>query len=168
MSASLAPYLDRVRVELETGLAAMEDQPLESPYPIRPIVELKTGQSVKERTIRHSSKEYCLLESSTNSLRLSLSFKQAQGDSIDQAILSKYTRFFQQRAERYTILRRKAVPGYSISFLVTNTHVANFGGNAILEMILDFIAQVDRECSHVKISVNARARFVATEFLKSF
>lgn len=38
----------------------------------------------------------------------------------------------------------------------------------IVNVIIDFASQFDRECSHVKISVNARARLVATEFLKSF
>ena len=76
--------------------------------------------------------------------------------------------FFQQRAEKYVILRRKPVEGYSLSFLVLNTHIAKYGQDDILNVIQELLSQLDRECSDVKISINARARLVATEFMKAF
>jgi hypothetical protein len=52
--------------------------------------------------------------------------------------------------------------------VLNNTHLTKYGGDDILQTILDFVSHIDRECSEVKISINARARLVATEFLKAF
>jgi actin related protein 2/3 complex subunit 4 len=52
--------------------------------------------------------------------------------------------------------------------LILNTHLTKYGKDNILQTILDFVSHIDRECSEVKISINARARLVATEFLKAF
>lgn len=173
MSSSLAPYLGQVRSVLERSLPSMECYSSSTQsYPIRPHVELRSGPVTSDFVLRpRSTKERCLVESSSNSIRVSFLFKQQNrddGDPIEKSILSKYMKFFQQRADQYVILRRKPLDGYSISFLVLNKHVAKYGQEAILQTILDFVSQLDRECSHVKISVNARARLVATEFMKAF
>ena len=178
MSSSLILYTDRVRAELEQSFSSMDVDAVPSSaakpssYPIRPHVELRSGP-VTSKIILHprtSTKEYCLVESSSNSVRVSFLFRQQQDDAdqIEQTILSKYIKFFQQRAEDYEILRRKPVEGFSISFLVLNAHVTKYSKEAILQVILDFVSRLDRECSHVKISINARARLVATEFMKAF
>ena len=174
MSSSLAPYLDQIRTEIEQSFAAMDEVSASSSskYPIRPHVELQKGL-VRSKELQRggkSKKECCLVESSSNSVRVSFLFKQQHQDAdpIEQSILSKYMKFFQQRADQYSILRRKPVEGYSISFLVLNTHVCKFGTDQILQVILDFLSQLDRECSDVKISINARARLIATEFMKEF
>jgi hypothetical protein len=198
MSKSLTPYLAQVCQELERSIKNMELQEPEkcqsynqeeaNEYPIRPMVEL--GGLVESCRIQHSAREYCLFESSKNSIRLSFAFKQQCSDAIDQTVLEKYMRFFQQRAPVYEILRRKPVEciskeeskipshdhqpsqarpsSYSISFLITGGHVQNYGKTTLVATVLDFLGQVDKECSHVKISINARARFVAADFLKSF
>lgn len=215
MPANLHPYLAQVRQELEYSIQGMELREPQSCVhemeataidefvPIRPIVEFPHLGVVETRRMQHSAREYCLMESSKNSIRLSFAFKQQFSDAIDQTILEKYVRFFQQRAPVYEILRRKtpdfseAVAGvpvvepfkknkavsrhthpvdadkiqqssYSISFLITNKHVQKYGQAAVVATILDFVSQFDKECSHVKISTNALARSVATDFLKSF
>lgn len=208
LDSSLTPYLTKVRHEIERSIKRMEVATYpcregggmnnNEGYPIRPIVEFPHLGLVETRRIQHSAREYCLLESSKNSVRLSFAFKQQHSaDAIDRTILEKYVRFFQQRAPIYDILRRKPVvvlvgvasssennsnsnssttqspeftdlPVYSISFLVTNHHVQKYGGETVVATIMNFASRVDKECSHVKISINARARFVAAEFLKSF
>ena len=57
-----------------------------------------------------------LIEPSVNSVRMSVCIKQA--DEIEEILTRKFTRFLMQRAEQFVILRRKAVTGYDISFLV--------------------------------------------------
>lgn len=60
----------------------------------------------------HSLILYLDIEPSVNSVRISLSIKQA--DEIEKVLVHKFTRFLQQRAESFFILRRKPVKvGYS-------------------------------------------------------
>lgn len=148
-----------------------------STYPFRPIVEMtstsrhakrqdssKQGASVDRRRIERNQRERCLLETSSNSIRISFAFKQQTSDTLDQAILGKYVSFFQQRAVNYDILRRRSVGEYAISFLVTSEHKAKYGVDRLVATIYNFVKQVDKECSHVKISINAQARAVAAGF----
>ena len=48
---------------------------------------------------------------------------ESQSDDIERLLADKFTRFLMQRAEQFFVLRRKAVKGYDISFLVTNFHL---------------------------------------------
>ena len=181
-SSPSSSYLDQIRCHLNDAMTSLTKESLSSSksakrksskYPIRPHVELTGLGPVTQYLIskkNSNNKEKCLMEVSKNSIRVSFLFKQQSNttDPIDQSILSKYMKFFQQRAELYTILRRKPVSEYSVSFLILNSHVVQFGINNILQVILDFVSQVDRECSDVKITINARARLVASEFMKEF
>ena len=115
--------------------------------------------------------EQCLIESSTDSLRVSFLFKQqstASSNPLEASILYQWMRFFQQEAEEYKIVRRKAVDEYSISFLILNQHVRLLGAKTIENWILKFCGVLDRECSEIKIQVNAQARIATTEFFKAF
>jgi hypothetical protein len=182
MTSTTTHYFDQVRTKLDYALSGMEYPTTSAQgqdYPIRPYVELGMAPTTtikKERITRNNSKEHCLIESSSNSVRCSFLLKQQHTttDPIEQAIASKYLAFFQRRAEHYHILRRQPifdVEGgykYSISFLLLQTQLDKYGQEQMVDTILDFLGQVDRECSHVKISLNARARLVASEFLKAF
>jgi actin related protein 2/3 complex subunit 4 len=52
--------------------------------------------------------EKVLIEPSINSIRVSISIKQA--DEIEKILCHKFTRFMSMRAENFVILRRKALP----------------------------------------------------------
>ena len=60
------------------------------------------------------------------------------------------------------------IKGYSISFLVTNAHIDLYSKHMLIKFILNFIIEVDKEISALKISMNARGRSVANEFMKLF
>ena len=57
--------------------------------------------------ISRNDKEKVLIETSVNSLRVSIAIKQA--DEIERILAHKYTRFLMQRAESFVILRRKPI-----------------------------------------------------------
>lgn len=57
--------------------------------------------------ISRNEKERVLIESSINSLRVSIAIKQA--DDIERILVHKFTRFLTQRAENFVILRRKPI-----------------------------------------------------------
>ena len=80
--------------------------------------------------------EQVMIEGSINSVRISIMVKQS--DEIETLLCKKFMRFLMQRAENFVILRRKAMPGYDISFLITNFHTESM----IKHKLVDFVIQV--------------------------
>ena len=87
---------------------------------------------------------------------------------MDTILTQKFTRFLMQRADKFIILRRKAVKGYNISFLVTNAHLEYLIKAKLIDFIIKFMEDVDKEISDMKITVNTRGRDVAEHFLREF
>ena len=58
--------------------------------------------------------------------------------------------------------------GYDISFLVTNFHTEEMLKIKLVDFVIHFMKEIDSEISSMKLSVNSRARVVATQFLKQF
>ncbi|KVI00302.1 ARP2/3 complex, 20kDa subunit (P20-Arc) [Cynara cardunculus var. scolymus] len=129
--------------------------------------------------------EKCLIETSINSLRISLKVKQA--DELENILTKKFLRFLSMRAEAFQVLRRKPVQGYDISFLITNYHCEEMQKYKLIDFIVQFMEvrfqrtlitafdfmlhiclDIDKEISELKLSMNTRGRLVATEFLKQF
>jgi hypothetical protein len=104
-------------------------------------------------------------------------------------------RFMMMRAENFMILRRKPLPvsfwpasvhccsceslfdnrkinvflfsqGYDVSFLITNFHTEQMYKHKVVDFVIHFMEEIDKEISEMKLSVNARARICAEEFLK--
>ena len=82
--------------------------------------------------------------------RRSIRIKQL--DSMDTILTQKFTRFLMQRADKFIILRRKAVKGYNISFLVTNAHLEYLIKSKLIDFIIKFMEDVDKEISDMKIT----------------
>lgn len=116
--------------------------------------------------ISRNEKERVLIETSVNSVRVSISIKQA--DEIEKILCHKFTRFMMMRAENFIILRRKPIEGYDISFLITNFHTEAMYKHKLVDFVIHFMEEVDKEISELKLSVNSRARICAEEFLKRF
>ena len=114
--------------------------------------------------ISRTENERCFIESSINSVRVSIKIKQA--DEIEEILCKKFTSFLMQRAEQFVIMRRKPIKGYDISFLITHTHLENMWKHKLVDFIIEFMEDVDKEISAMKIAINARARLVASEFMK--
>ncbi|KAL8992583.1 MAG: hypothetical protein Q9169_006986, partial [Polycauliona sp. 2 TL-2023] len=55
--------------------------------------------------------------------------------------------------------------GYDISFLITNFHTEDMLKHKLVDFIIQFMEEVDKEISEMKLFLNARARFVAESFL---
>lgn len=89
--------------------------------------------------ISRNENERVLIESSVNSVRLSIKIKQA--DEIERILCHKFTRFMMQRAESFVVLRRKPVAGYDISFLITNTHTETMLKHKVVDFIIECVAR---------------------------
>ena len=117
-------------------------------------------------TICRTETERCLIEGSVNSVRVSIQIKQS--DEIEEILCHKFTRFLMQRSEQFIILRRKATEGYSISFLITHSHLEKMWKAKLVDFVIHFMEEIDKEISGMKIAINARARIVASEYMKKF
>lgn len=58
--------------------------------------------------------------------------------------------------------------GYDISFLITNFHSESMLKHKLVDFIIQFMEDVDKEISEMKLSLNARARIVAESYLATF
>ena len=58
--------------------------------------------------------------------------------------------------------------GYDISFLITNFHTEQMFKHKLVDFIIQFMEEIDKEINEMKLAVNSRARVSAEEFLKRF
>ncbi|PVG01261.1 putative ARP2/3 complex 20 kDa subunit [Serendipita vermifera] len=148
--SALRPYLAAVRSTLTAAMA----------------LENFASQVVERHNKPEVEKEQVLIESSFNSVRMSIRIKQQ--DDIEKILCHKFTRFMMMRAENFVILRRKPVTGYDISFLITNFHAETMLKHKLVDFIIEFMQEVDKEISETRLSLNTRARNVAESYLATF
>eukprot|EP00741_Cyanophora_paradoxa_P015805 tig00020904_g15258.t1 len=172
MAQTRTPYLQNIRQALNTALCLRNfPSQLVERHNVPEVETIGTELYSPELhlppiSIARNENEKTLIEPSINSVRMSVKVKQA--DEIEQILTRNFMRFLMQRAEDFSILRRKALPGYDISFLITHTHMEEMNKQKLIDFIIEFMQEIDREISEMKIDVNARARTIATEFLKQF
>lgn len=168
MSGSLKPYLQAVRCTLDAAICLENFGSQKVERHNKPEVEVKESSELllNPVIISRNEKERVLIEPSINSVRISIAIKQA--DEIERLLCHKFTNFMMRRAESFVILRRKKIEGYDISFLITNFHTEEMYRHKIIDFIINFMEEIDKEISEMKLCVNSRARIVAEEFLKLF
>ncbi|ETS84894.1 Actin-related protein 2/3 complex subunit 4 [Pestalotiopsis fici W106-1] len=144
MSQSLRPYLQCVRSSLTAALCLCNFASQTSERHNVPEIEAQTSPEVllNPLVIARNENERVLIEPSVNSVRISIKIKQA--DEIENIL------------------------GYDISFLITNFHTEEMLKHKLVDFIIQFMEEVDKEISEMKLFLNARARFVAESFLTPF
>ncbi|CAK5110509.1 unnamed protein product [Meloidogyne enterolobii] len=168
MSSTLQSYLDAVRKSLEAALCIRQFGSQVVERHNKPEVEIRTSKEVLlcPITISRNKQERVFIEPSINSVRISIGVKQA--DVIEKILCNKFSKFMCQRADNFIILRRKPLPGYDISFLITATHSEVMYKQKLIDFLIHFMQEIDKEISEMKLALNARARTSAEEFLKRF
>jgi actin related protein 2/3 complex subunit 4 len=167
-TSALKPYLDAVRNTL-TAATCVRNFPSQTvERHNKPEVEVRGSKELilNPLIVARTENESCLIEPSINSVRVSIRIKQA--DEIEEILCHKFTRFLMLRAEQFLIMRRKAIDGYDISFLITHQNMETMWKHKLIDFIIQFMDDIDKEISGMKIAINARARVVATEFMKQF
>ncbi|KAK3057247.1 Arp complex subunit [Extremus antarcticus] len=151
MSQSLRPYLSCVRSTLTAALSLSNFASQASERHNVPEIEAASSPEVllNPLIVSRNQEERVLVEPSINSVRVSIRIKQA--DEIEHILVHKFTRFLTQRAEAFFILRRKATPGYDISFLITNYHTEEMLKHKLVDFIIQFMEEVDKEISEMKL-----------------
>ena len=133
-------YLAEVRAALRLALCLRDWPSTTAERHNRPEVEDRGAKELllPPVTVARSERECVLIEPSINSARVSLRIKQA--DDTERLLVRKLAGFLQQRAEALTLLRRRPLPGYDLSFLVTAAHVGALDRDKLADYIVDFIA----------------------------
>jgi len=168
MTTSQKPYLACVRSTLNAAMCLQNFGCQEVERHNKPEVEVgKSPELVLNPVvISRNEGERVKIEPSINSMRVSIKIKQA--DILEEVLVAKFMRFLMQRAERFVVLRRKPIPGYDISFLVTNLHTEVMFKHKVVDFIIQFMEDIDKEVSEMKLGVNSRGRVVASKFLEQF
>jgi len=168
MANTLRPYLNAIRRTLDAAMCLENFGSQLVERHNKPEVEAHANKELllNPVVISRNSKEKVLIETSINSLRISVCVKQA--DDIEVILCKKFMRFLMQRAENFVILRRKAIKGYDISFLITNFHTEQMYRHKLVDFVIQFMEDIDKEINEMKLSTNARARTVAEEYLRQF
>ena len=127
-----------------------------------------SSSSSKNNSNNNGLSEVILVESSTNSFRVSVKLKHS--DELDAILTKQLSRFMRQRAEQFSIVRKKATnsDAFDLSFLVTQKHKKQFVNSSLVAFMVDFLKSVDGEISEQKLSVSSRGRAVVEEFLGGF
>jgi len=168
MAATLRPYLTAVRHTLTAAMCLENFSSQVVERHNKPEVEVRASRELllNPVVISRNEKEKVLIEASINSIRVSIAIKQA--DEIEKILCHKFMRFMMMRAESFVVLRRKPIEGYDISFLITNFHTEQMFKHKLVDFVIHFMEEIDKEISEMKLAVNARARICAEEFLKRF
>ncbi|XP_011853966.1 PREDICTED: actin-related protein 2/3 complex subunit 4 isoform X1 [Mandrillus leucophaeus] len=167
-TATLRPYLSAVRATLQAALCLENFSSQVVERHNKPEVEVRRCRELMSQKIGVRRPGYKVF------LALGVSFRETflsctpQADEIEKILCHKFMRFMMMRAENFFILRRKPVEGYDISFLITNFHTEQMYKHKLVDFVIHFMEEIDKEISEMKLSVNARARIVAEEFLKNF
>uniref|UniRef100_K7F480 Actin-related protein 2/3 complex subunit 4 n=1 Tax=Pelodiscus sinensis TaxID=13735 RepID=K7F480_PELSI len=163
-TATLRPYLNAVRATLQAALCLENFSSQVVERHNKPEVEVRSSKQLPSNLdpSQQASPSLCPFLQSVPVTRGIL-----QADEIEKILCHKFMRFMMMRAENFFILRRKPVEGYDISFLITNFHTEQMYKHKLVDFVIHFMEEIDKEISEMKLSVNARARIVAEEFLKN-
>ena len=108
-TANTTPYLRAVKRTLQAAMCVENFASQKIERHNKPEVEVKSSPEVLLGSVilSRSEKEKVLIESSINSLRVSVTIKQV--DEIEKLLCRKLMAFMMRRAENFIILRRKAI-----------------------------------------------------------
>lgn len=105
----MAPYLNCIRATLNAALCLTNFPSRVVERHNKPEIESKqTPETIlRPVLISRNSNEQCLIETSINSVRVSIKIKQA--DELEKLLTRRFTLFLMRRAENFFILRRKPI-----------------------------------------------------------
>jgi len=168
MATSQKPYFACVRSTLTAAMCLQNFGCQEVERHNKPEVEVGKAPELvlNPVVISRNESERVKIEPSINSMRVSIKIKQA--DVLEEVLVAKFMRFLMQRAERFVVLRRKPIEDYDISFLITNSHTETMFKHKVVDFVIQFMEDIDKEVSEMKLGVNSRGRVVATKFLEQF
>lgn len=132
-SGTLKPYLTAVRRTLTAAMCLENFSSQIVERHNKPEVEVRASKELllTPILISRNDKEKVLIESSINSMRISIAVKQA--DDLEKILCHNFTRFMTMRAEHFMILRRKPVEASNNWFIAPFLQIY-FHNNCVFKM----------------------------------
>ncbi|KAF1867823.1 hypothetical protein Lal_00018364 [Lupinus albus] len=132
-------YLTCIRNTLEASMCLQNFPCQEVERHNKPEVELKTSSELLLNSVLicRNEAEKCLIETSINSLRISLKMKQT--DELENILTKKFLRFLSMRAEAFQVLRRKPVQGIDREISELKVSVNTRGNLVATKFLKQFI-----------------------------
>jgi actin related protein 2/3 complex, subunit 4 len=128
----------------------------------KPEIEFGTSKELLLPPItisRPGGGETCLIEPAINSCRVSFRFK--GGDALDDSLAATFYRFVCMKAEELPLLRRTAVEGYHVSFLVTWAMLETHGMAKVITFLINFATEFPSFLCSLKCQVSQQNRKLA-------
>jgi actin related protein 2/3 complex subunit 4 len=166
MAESHKPYLAILRDTLDYALN-LRNFPSQIYEKInRPQVEVAESLELLNNPIIicKNEDERIEIESSINSVKINVVVKKHA--DLEDLIVDIYTNYLMNRADKLNILRKKAKEGYDISFLITNYHLDNYKKEEIIDYIVEFVQDLTKEITEMKLIVNSQSRLVSTYLME--
>ncbi len=166
MAESLKPFLAILRDTLDYALN-LRNFPSQIYEKInRPQVEVKESLELLNNPIiiSKNEEEKIEIEPSINSVRINIVIKKHA--DLEELLMGIYSNYLMNRADKLHILRKKAKEGFDISFLVTNYHLENYKKEEIIDYIVEFVQDLSKEITEMKLIVNSQSRLVSTNFME--
>lgn len=167
MAEIFKPYLCVIRDTLDFALD-LRNFPSQVYEKInRPQVEVRENDELlmKPIIICRNEEEKIEVEPSINSVRVNFVMKKHA--YLEELLINIYSRFLMNRADRLNILKKKPKEGFDITFLITNTHLENYRKEDIIDFIVEFIQDLEKEINEMKLMVNTQFRFSSTHFMEN-
>jgi actin related protein 2/3 complex subunit 4 len=167
MSAAQQAYFDCIKRTLHAAICLTSVPSPAVERHNKPEVEVQSTPELLGNPILicRDEQERTLIEPSINSVRVSLSFKMS--DANTRMIGEKYIGFLEKRAGAFHILRRKPVEGYDVSFLITNDEAETMHKHKVVDFIIQFVSDVEKDIAEMKSAINGRAHRAAVEWFQA-
>lgn len=166
MAEIFKPYLCIIRDTLDFALD-IRNFPSQVYEKInRPQVEVRENDELlmKPITICRNEEEKIEVEPSINSVRVNFVMKKHA--YLEELLINIYSRFLMNRADRLNILKKKPKEGFDITFLITNFHLETYKKEEIIDFIVEFIQDLEKEINEMKLMVNTQFRFSSAHFME--
>lgn len=167
MAEILKPYLCIIRDTLDFALN-LRNFPSQTFEKInRPQIEVAESEELlmKPITICRNEDEKVEVEPSINSVRINIVIKKHA--SLEELLMNIYSKYLMNRADRLNIFKKKPKKGYDFSFLITNYHMEIYKKEDIIDLIVEFIQDLEKEINEMKLIVNSQFRVSSTHFMEN-
>uniref|UniRef100_A0A7E4VVI3 Actin-related protein 2/3 complex subunit 4 n=1 Tax=Panagrellus redivivus TaxID=6233 RepID=A0A7E4VVI3_PANRE len=117
-------------------------------------------------TIARSTAERTVIDYSPNSVRVNICIRKF--DDLEKNLVQMVASFMQKRSDELYVMRKKPLPGYDFTFLITVDHLMRLSRRDIVKFILDFISHIDKETNMMRLAVNAHVRQAVQQFIAHY
>ncbi len=168
MAETQKPYLAILRDTLDFALDLRNFPSMTYEKINRPQVEVKENLELLNNPVVlcKNEEEKIEIEPSINSVRINILIK--KHSDVEDLLVDIYANYLMNRADKLNILRKKPKDGYDVSFLITNYHLETYKKESLIDYIVEFVQDLSKEITEMKLIVNSQSRLVTTHLMEQF